>query len=234
MQIGGRWRLENRLESIQVHTLPEFSVILASLHPAGGAMPTSCCFQDRIGKQWSLLCAATGPPTTSPTSAAHPKLARASTGPRLSAARTASPALFSRNNCVCSNRGSNTRVPIVDLLRHNPASPPYTARKSLGRLPRQYRENRPPLFPLPLLSVDGGTWSTPPPPCNPESFKTLPLLLSLPPRLLVQGKAADHLMRIHQISSERTSQASSSFACTVSLPELKVDGEFDQTVHGAS
>lgn len=33
MQIGGRWRLENRVESIQAHTLPEFSVILAEPTP---------------------------------------------------------------------------------------------------------------------------------------------------------------------------------------------------------
>lgn len=155
MQIGGRWRLENRLESIQVHTLPEFPVILASLHPAGGAMPTSCCFQDRIGKQWCLLCAAIGPPTTSPTSAAHPKLATASTGPRLPVdCLPLKPT--SAGTTVCSNRGSNTTVPIVDLLRHNPASPPYIARKRREQPLRQYRqrENRPPLFPLLFLSVD--------------------------------------------------------------------------------
>lgn len=84
MQIGGRWKLENGAESFQVHTVPVFPAILASLHLASGAMPTSCCFQDRKGKHRSLLCAATRPPATSPTSAAHPKLARASTGPRLS------------------------------------------------------------------------------------------------------------------------------------------------------
>lgn len=50
-------------------------------------------------------------------------------GPRLPAGRTASPVLFSRNNCACSNRATNTRVSIVDLLRHNPASPPLYCKK---------------------------------------------------------------------------------------------------------
>lgn len=100
MQIGGRRRLENRAESIQVHPRLQSPVNLASLRAAGGEMPTSCCFQDRKGKHWSLFCAAPEPPATSLTSAAHPKLDRASTGPMTPGARTAFRTLFSRNNCV--------------------------------------------------------------------------------------------------------------------------------------
>lgn len=78
-------------------------------------------------------------------------------------------------------------------------------------------ENRPPLFPLPLLSVAWGTWSTPPPPCNPKSFRTLPLLLSLLALLLLGGKTADHLMKILKTYTERTFQVSSSFVHIKSL-----------------
>lgn len=95
LQIGGR----RRLASIQVHTLPEFSGILASLPTCPWSNAQLLLFSGEE-REAAFLFTATGPPTTSSTSAAHPKLARASTAPRLSIARTASPALFSRNNCV--------------------------------------------------------------------------------------------------------------------------------------
>ena len=158
MQIGGRWRLENRLQSIKVHTLPEFPVILASLHPAGGAMPTSCCVQDRIGKQWSLLCAATRPPTSSPTSAAHPKLAGASTGPEADGRKDCLSSPLQQEQLCVQTPQFLLWLSSGITLHHPPA---LQERGENSRPASADRENRPPLFPLPLLSVDWGTWSTP-------------------------------------------------------------------------
>lgn len=73
---------------------------------------------------------------------------------------------------VCSNRGSNTRPSIEDLLRDNPASPPYTARKSREQPPRQYRQRKQSPFVPPAPSQRRLRYMIyPSSPCsNPESF----------------------------------------------------------------
>lgn len=126
-------------------------------------------FSGQEGEHWSLLCAATGPPTTSPTSAAHPKLARASAGPRL-----LSPILFSRNNSVQTGASTPKLLLWISscLTLHHP--PTLQERGENSRPASRDRENRPPLFPLPLLSVNRGTLSTPPPPCNPQKLQNPP------------------------------------------------------------
>ncbi|CAB1416356.1 unnamed protein product [Pleuronectes platessa] len=95
-------------------------------------MPTSCCFKDRKRKHWFLLCAATGPPTSSPTSAAHPKLAR---GVRQQGQPHS--VLFSRDS---------VQTPEILLwmssgitLQHPPL---HTAIKRLERPPHQYRQRK--------------------------------------------------------------------------------------------
>lgn len=139
MQIGE----DGGLKAFKCTLCLNFLGFWRAFQPADGATPNSRCFPERKGKQCSFLCAATGPPATSSTSAAHPKLAGASTAPRLSMAKTASPALFSRNNCV------QTQAPTPHFLLwissgitlHHPP-PPFTARKGREQLPRQYRRRK--------------------------------------------------------------------------------------------
>lgn len=82
------------------------------------------------------------------------------------------------NNSAFIQRGSNTRVSIVALLRHNPASPPYTARKRRGQPSRQYRQRKQTPFVSPAPSQRRPRYMTPPSPpsCNPESFRNTPTL----------------------------------------------------------
>ncbi|TNN71687.1 hypothetical protein EYF80_018038 [Liparis tanakae] len=95
--------------------------MLAGLSPCRPFPLPSCCFQDGKGKQRSLLCDATGPPTTAPTSAAHPKLAGAQQARSPLVGRPASPVLFSMSSRVFKRRGSDTRVSIVAAITlHHP------------------------------------------------------------------------------------------------------------------
>lgn len=170
-------------KSFQVHTVPVFPAILASLHPASGAMPTSCCFQDRKGKHRSLLCAATRPPATSPTSAAHPKLARASTGPRLSLQQ----GLPLQPSSAVQREAPTPQFLLWISFSITPASPlpsiittpthTHTARQEAikASLPVEKEKTDPLCSPLPILSVHGGTWSTPPPsPLEPQKLENTP------------------------------------------------------------
>ncbi len=195
MQIAERWRLENRLESIQVHS----SWILCNF-----GEPTPCRWsnahlllfsgQDREAVVLVMCCHCA---TNHLSNICCPsKVGQSFNRPEAVASRNCfSSPLQQEQLCV------QTEAPTPELLLwissgitlHHP--PVLEERGENSRPASTDRENRPPLFPLPLLS-DWGTWSTPPPSCNPESFKTLPLLLSLPPLLLVGGKTADHLMRI--------------------------------------
>lgn len=72
---------------------------------------------------------------------------------------------------VCSNRGSSTRISIVDLFGHNPASPPYTARKRLEQPPHQYRQGKQTPFVPPAPSQRRARYMIHPPPPAPQSWK---------------------------------------------------------------
>lgn len=102
---------------------------------------------------------------------------------------------------VCSNRGSNTTLSFVDLLGHNPASPPLYCKKEprTAAPPVQTEKTEPLCSPCPF-SVSTEVHDLPLlPPCNPKSFKNTPTFLLPPP-------SAFHLERIQKMSSERTSQ----------------------------
>lgn len=196
MQIGGRWRLENRKRSSK-HS----SWILCNF---GECTPCRWCHahlllfsgQDRKGKYWSLLQAATEPPTTTPTSAAHSKLARASRGLRLSVARNAFPVFFRRN--VSSNSSSNTQDPIVDVLGHNPASPPLPCKKATRAAvpPVQTEKTDPLCFACPFQA---STEVHDPPLLPPATLKASKH--SHFSFLLVGGNEAEHLKRFQKIYS---------------------------------
>ena len=210
MQIGGGWRLENRGESIQVHSLPEYSVILASIRHVGGAMPTSCCFKDRKRKHWFLLCAATGPPNSSPTSAAHPKLARGvrQQGQPLSV-------LFSRDSV-------QTAAPTPEILLWMSSGitlqhpPPYTAIKRLEQPPHQYRQRKQTPFVPPVPSQHRLRYmSHHSSPLQSWTLQNTPTF-TFPPSASSSGgrgggKTAKHLMRLQKKLPEPTCQFSSSF-----------------------
>lgn len=192
MQIGGRWRLENRLESIQVHIFPEFPLLLARIHPAGGALPASCSGQG--GMQWSLLYVATGPPTTFSNIYWPSKVGQSFR--RLLVAWPASWAHFSINNSVFKQKLQHPSLYCGSPQAKPHITPPTLQEGGKNTRPPEDRENRPPLLPLLFLSIDWGTWSNPPPPpYDPEGFKTLPLSLPLPPLLPVGGNTAKRLIR---------------------------------------
>lgn len=199
-------------KSFQVHTVPVFPAILASLHPASGAMPTSCCFQDRKGKHRLLLCAATRPPATSPTSAAHPKLARASTSPRLSLQQ----GLPLQPSSAVQREAPTPQFLLWISFRITPASPlpsiittpthPHTYCKARGNksLPAsRERENRPPLFP-PAHSQRPWRYMIHPsslPLGTPKAWKHSHFFLFLPPPPLASSNEAAHLMRSQKMHS---------------------------------
>lgn len=169
MQIGGRWRLENRgpksivllnslkkLASLQMERCPspvvvsagkrEVSIVVVSYHWATSKLSDICC-PFKVGQSF------TGPKAV---------CSHSSTGPpphHLSAATT-----------VASKRGTNTRVPVVNISCDiTPSILPnvHTGSKKVARKsaspPAQTKKTDPLCSPLPVLALRGWWYMIHPP-----------------------------------------------------------------------